>query len=58
MRKVIFLRVVRSPLESYQPAHQTALVLQKSADGFLIIQGHAPVAWQERQRCWDLFRVS
>lgn len=55
MRKVVFLRVSHSPLDG---AHQTALVLQKTADGYLNIQGRAPVAWSERNRCWELFRVS
>lgn len=58
MRKVVFLRVSRHPLDSSSPSHQTALVLQKAADGFLSIQGHTPVAYSDRQRCWDLLRVS
>lgn len=57
MRKVVFLRVARGLLNGPH-LHPTALVLQKSADGYLSIQGHTPVAWSERQRCWELFRVS
>ena len=60
MKKVVFLKVVRggSPGSECGGPHATALVLQRSADGYLSIQGHPPVPWAERQECWLLFRVS
>ena len=61
MKKVVFLKVARSPPAARgggDGSHATALVLQKSADGYLTIQGRAPVAWAERHQCWQLFRVS
>jgi hypothetical protein len=54
MRKVVFLKVARGA--TGDGPHETALVLQKSADGYITIQGHAPVAWAERHQCWQLFR--
>ena len=53
----MFLRVARDSLDVAN-LHPTALVLQKAADGYLSIQGRTPVAWSERHRCWELFRVS
>ena len=70
MSKVVFLKLIPQSFDltnveffteellDSRTRGKTALVISRTPDDLLTIQGYTPVPFKEKHQCWSLFRVS